>query len=360
MIAARKLQDHGDEIRLRIDPIILYSTWERDYPELIEKIFCYIKPTRITIGEYCPLQGSFFKKFARLLCIFRLLKSILDIGMKTYRIFGFLLFVILSSGCATYKTAALQRPIWEDTSAILKNIQGETKNLSLQQIRDTLISNSSKLTTFRANVEMTLTMPDAKGPIRCTGLLLYQSPKSLRAIGSKFATTLFDMSSDGNQFLLHIPLENTVYTGTSNTFHRIETLGINIFPADMASLFNYREILEGKKPTLETWPAYWLIHMLEVDKEDVNLKGNLLIDRVNAEVFRCELFNSDGSVRLQAVFTDYITLNSCRIPQRIDVRWPAHNTTLSITFSNITVNGALDPKLFTLSVPKGAQIITLD
>ena len=217
--------------------------------------------------------------------------------MKTYVIFGFFLFVILSSGCATYKTSALQRPIWEDTSAILKNIQGKTQNLSLQQIREALVSNSSKLTTFRANVEMTLTTPDVKGPIRCTGLILYQSPRSFRALGSKFATTLFDMSSDGNQFWLHIPLENTVYTGVSDAFHRIEALGINIFPGDMASLFNYREILEGKKPTLETWPAYWLVHMLEVDKADVNLKGNLLIDRVNAEVFRCELFNPDGSVR---------------------------------------------------------------
>ena len=54
----------------------------------------------------------------------------------------------------------------------------------------------------------------------------------------------------------------------------------------MASLFKYREILEGEKPTLETWPAYWLIHMLEMDKEEVNLKGNLLVDRVNGEVFR--------------------------------------------------------------------------
>lgn len=280
--------------------------------------------------------------------------------MKSYVIFGFFLFVILSSGCATYKTPALQRPIWEDTSAILKNIQGEIKNLSLQQIRDTITSNNSKLTTFRANVDLTLTTPDVKGPIRCTGLILYQSPRSFRTVGSKFATTLFDMSSDGNQFWLSIPLENKVYTGASNTFHRIEALGINIFPGDMASLFNYREILEGKKPTMETWPSYWLVHMLEVDKEDVNLKGNLLIDRVNAEVFRCELFNSDGSVRLQAIFTNYTTQNECRIPQRIDVRWPAYNTTLSITFSNITVNGVLDPKLFTLSIPKDAQVIILN
>uniref|UniRef100_UPI004026657B hypothetical protein n=1 Tax=Candidatus Wunengus sp. YC61 TaxID=3367698 RepID=UPI004026657B len=254
----------------------------------------------------------------------------------------------------------MQKPIWEDTAAILRNIQGKPQNLSLQQIRDAIISNGSRLTTFRANIAMTLTAPDLKGPVRCTGLILYQNPKSLRAMGSKFATTMFDISSDGNKFWLSVPLENKVYTGACNTFHKIEALGINIFPGDMASLFNYREILEGEKPTLETWPAYWLIHMLEMDKEDVNLKGNLLVDRVNGEVFRCELFNADGSIRLQAVFTNYATYNECRIPQRIDVRWPAYDTTFSLAFSNIVVNGKLDPKIFTLAIPKGAQTITLD
>jgi outer membrane lipoprotein-sorting protein len=280
--------------------------------------------------------------------------------MKIFVICGLFLFVILASGCATINAPALQKPIWEDTSIILRNIQGKTKDFSLQQIRDILVSKSSKLTTFRANVDLALTMPDVKGPIRCSGLIVYQSPRSFRILCSKFATTLFDMSSDGNKFWLHIPLENRVYTGASNTFHRIEALGINIFPGDMASLFNYREILEEKKTTLEIWPAYWLVHMLEVDKEDVNLKGNLLIDRVNAEVFRCELFNADGSIRLQAVFTNYTTQKECRIPQRIDVRWPAYDTTLAITFSNITVNSAIDPKLFTLSIPEGARVITLN
>ena len=100
--------------------------------------------------------------------------------------------------------------------------------------------------------------------------------------------------------------------------------------------------------------------MLEVGNEDVNLKGNLMIDRVNAEVVCCELFNPDGSVRLEAVFTNYTTQNECRIPQKIDVRWPTYNTTLSITFSHITVNGVIDPKLFTLSIPEETQIITLN
>jgi len=55
--AAGKLQQAGYEIRLRIDPVILYSTWKKDYIDLVEKIFVYVKPERITIGEYRPSKG---------------------------------------------------------------------------------------------------------------------------------------------------------------------------------------------------------------------------------------------------------------------------------------------------------------
>lgn len=55
--AAAKLQQAGYEIRLRIDPVILYSTWKKDYAELVERIFSHVKPARITIGEYRPSKG---------------------------------------------------------------------------------------------------------------------------------------------------------------------------------------------------------------------------------------------------------------------------------------------------------------
>ncbi|NOZ69040.1 MAG: hypothetical protein GXP46_07305 [Deferribacteres bacterium] len=57
LIAARELQNAGYEVRLRIDPVILYSTWSKDYTALIEKIFAYVRPSRITIGEYRPSKG---------------------------------------------------------------------------------------------------------------------------------------------------------------------------------------------------------------------------------------------------------------------------------------------------------------
>lgn len=55
--AARKLKDAGYEVRLRIDPVVRYSTWEKDYGRLTEMIFDHVKPSRITIGEYRPAQG---------------------------------------------------------------------------------------------------------------------------------------------------------------------------------------------------------------------------------------------------------------------------------------------------------------
>jgi len=57
LMAAKKLQQAGYEIRLRIDPVILYSTWKKDYIDLVEKLFVYVKPERITLGEYRPSKG---------------------------------------------------------------------------------------------------------------------------------------------------------------------------------------------------------------------------------------------------------------------------------------------------------------
>lgn len=55
--AAKKVQEAGYEVRLRIDPVFEYSTWEADYRALVAQIFSLVSPARITIGEYRPAAG---------------------------------------------------------------------------------------------------------------------------------------------------------------------------------------------------------------------------------------------------------------------------------------------------------------
>lgn len=58
--AARKVQDARYEVRLRVDPVLEYSTWEADYRALVDQLFTMVSPTRITIGEYRPAAGLIY------------------------------------------------------------------------------------------------------------------------------------------------------------------------------------------------------------------------------------------------------------------------------------------------------------
>ena len=57
LAAAAKVARAGYEVRIRIDPVIFYSTWQEDYVSLVDKIYEFVQPTRITIGEYRPSSG---------------------------------------------------------------------------------------------------------------------------------------------------------------------------------------------------------------------------------------------------------------------------------------------------------------
>jgi len=50
LVAARKVQDAGYPLRIRLDPIIPIPGWQDAYADTINKIFTEIQPERITIG----------------------------------------------------------------------------------------------------------------------------------------------------------------------------------------------------------------------------------------------------------------------------------------------------------------------
>ena len=56
--AAKKLQDAGYTIRVRIDPIVPVENWESSYKDMIEHLFDNIEPERITIGSLRGLQST--------------------------------------------------------------------------------------------------------------------------------------------------------------------------------------------------------------------------------------------------------------------------------------------------------------
>lgn len=56
--AARTLAKAGYEVRIRIDPIVPVSDWQKHYPSLVSQIFDSLVPSRITLGSLRGLQST--------------------------------------------------------------------------------------------------------------------------------------------------------------------------------------------------------------------------------------------------------------------------------------------------------------
>lgn len=56
--AAKKLQEAGYIVRIRIDPIVPIKTWKEDYQDIIDVLFDNLIPERITIGSLRGLRST--------------------------------------------------------------------------------------------------------------------------------------------------------------------------------------------------------------------------------------------------------------------------------------------------------------
>jgi len=56
--AAKKVQEAGYEVRIRIDPMVPMGNWEKHYLELLDIVFENLKPERITLGSLRGLQST--------------------------------------------------------------------------------------------------------------------------------------------------------------------------------------------------------------------------------------------------------------------------------------------------------------
>lgn len=56
--AARKVQEAGYEVRIRIDPMVPMDNWEEHYLQLLDVIFENLKPERVTLGSLRGLQST--------------------------------------------------------------------------------------------------------------------------------------------------------------------------------------------------------------------------------------------------------------------------------------------------------------
>ena len=261
--------------------------------------------------------------------------------------------LLIPVGCATQKT----RPYIDDKLIDKQGIDlSKVQTFTLPQVKEIIVSESLGFTSLKAKASIILTSPGINGEFRCKGVVRFQKPGKIRVIGSKLARTVFNMLSDGEDYWFYLPKEKVVYKGKCNVTRNSNTKAY-IFPDDIAALLEYDRLFEAKHSYMETWPTFWLVHILE---QEFVPYGRLSVDRIDNTVTELTMFKPDSSVRVQATFSDYAEINGQSIPKAIQINWPDTNTNLTLNLNNITINEPLNPEIFRFKKPKRAEIVEIN
>ena len=266
------------------------------------------------------------------------------------------ILLILPIGCATQRV----RPDIDDELLDKPGIDlSRIQTLSFQKVKETICTERLSFTTLKAKADILITTPEINGEFRCKGVVRFQKSGKIRVIGSKLARTAFDMLSDGENYWFYLPKEKVVYTGKCDTSKKRDTSAY-IFPDDIAALLEHDKLFEGRISYMETWPSFWLVHLLDRKGDAVAPYSRLSVDRVDNTVTKLTMFNLDSSIRAQASFHDYAEINGQSIPKAIQIHWPDTDTTLTLNLNNIIINEPLKPKIFLFKKPKKAEIVEIN
>lgn len=273
---------------------------------------------------------------------------------KSFILKSILIIVLLIPvGCATQKA----RPYIGDKLLDSPGIDlSKVQTLPFPQVKEIIVSESLNFTSLKAKAGITLTSPGINEEFRCKGVVRFQKPGKIRVIGSKLARTVFDMLSDGENYWIYSPKEKVVYKGKCNVMRNSNTKAY-IFPDDIAALLEYDRLFEARHSYMETWPTFWLVHILE---QEFVPYGKLSVDRIDNTVTELTMFKPDSSVRVQATFSDYAEINGQSIPKAIQINRPDTNTNLTLNLNNITINEPLNPEIFRFKKPKRAEIVEIN
>ncbi|HHT9153944.1 MAG TPA: DUF4292 domain-containing protein, partial [Candidatus Hypogeohydataceae bacterium YC40] len=234
---------------------------------------------------------------------------------------------------------------------------GPPRATTLEAVRHYVGINSLKITTLKAKVDATIEYPELKSPLSCQGYLRLERPRRLRVVCSKLFTTIFDVVSDGREFWLYVPSEKKVYTGRAN--QNLSYLGLNFSPNDVAGLLDFEDTLSSKRLLFESTPEYYTLHVFESSSTPCGNYSELRVDKKTLQVLHIESFNTDGSLRMQADLGEYEAIGGYSLPRNMEIYWPAGDTHLTLNLTKVDINEKLDPRVFQLSVPKGAETVRI-
>ena len=199
------------------------------------------------------------------------------------------------------------------------------------------------------------TRPDQ--PVRyCSGHMLLSAHKELYLKGhGTLLPTFFTLVSNGREFWLHVPRDNTVYTGLLEAeCNKNEQFGIDLNLRDLFRALFPCPIEDGHLIELEAGDPYYVLSIFNTAGTDKRLCRRLWVGKDRCMVEKEEYYNADGGEELEIRRSNFLESACCLFPKEITLQSTVTGSAVSLTFNQVTMNPeGLESTLFHFDVPEG-------
>jgi outer membrane lipoprotein-sorting protein len=250
---------------------------------------------------------------------------------------------------------------------------------SLDQLVRQVNTQYDAIHTFKATVEIAATTGGSlQGHVTeypsFSGYIFMRKPEDMRVLllVPVLRNQAMDMVSDGKTWKLWIPPRNRAMDGTSQVTapskNGFENLRPAVFfnslfirgmgPNELASLTTDIRIIQDpkKKKDLIEEPDYQLQILSQPQGQTVHTQRVIHISRTDLEPFQQDIYDADGKIETQAVYSNYQKYGDISFPSKIVITRPLDQYSLTVTITKLTLNQPMDNDQFEMKIPDNVPI----
>lgn len=250
---------------------------------------------------------------------------------------------------------------------------------SLDQLIRQVNTQFDAIQTMKATVEISASTGGSRqGKVTespsFSGYIFLRKPEDLRVIllVPVLRNQAMDMVSDGKNWKLWIPPRNRAMEGTSQVTtpskNGLENLRPAVFfdsllvrglePNEIVSLTTDIRVVANpkKKNELIEEPDYDLQILSQPQGQREHTLRVIHISRVNLLPYQQDIYDADGKVVTQAVYSNYHDFGDIPFPTKIVITRPMDQYSLTVNITKLTLNQKLDNDQFEMKIPDTVPI----
>jgi outer membrane lipoprotein-sorting protein len=193
------------------------------------------------------------------------------------------------------------------------------------------------------------------------GIILIQKPEFIR-VRAEFpvvGSTVFDMTSDGTEYKVHLPTENRFLIGRNEYTTPSKKRLDNVRPQHIRAALVIDPPLEEEEVAFMRNVTYGAqsYHVVSIEKKgEQRLSREIWFDRIALQIVRQTIYEPGGDPVTDAWYQQWVETESVPFPGLIRIDRPKDGYALRVEVLKSGINADVPAKAFVLDTPEGVKI----